>query len=367
MSETLGSTRLRARALMERVLRDGAPLDGEYPLCFRDGFPGDVVTVEEAGEVRSACAVLVRELCAGPETVRVGLIGSVSTDPGWRGRGLATRVLERAEARLREEGCTLALLWADEAAFYLRRGFLEAGAELIWALEEGERLPWAAGAVVRAAAPDDFGALHRLYELHRSRTQRTADETRALLSGPGIATLVLERGQDIAAYACLGRGQDLARCVHEWSGAPDDVLALGREHARRLAQRGDAGPVFLMAPPSATSMRARLEALGARGVCGILGLAKLLDPAEAAEIVRRAARRGDLHSGMTSQRDGPLTRHRAVLRGPSCELELDERDLLALLLPPRGERDTIEARERALGVELPGLPLPLYAWGLDSI
>ncbi len=353
---------------MERVQSGGTSLDGEYPLVFRPDFPGEVLALEEQGEVRSACALLVRELVAGGERLRAGLIGSVSTHPDHRGRGLAGRLLERAEERLSAEGCVVAFLWADDASFYERRGWRAAGSERVWVIDaaESRRLGSPRDAQPRSAAPDDHGALHRLYGRHCVRADRTFPETRALLCGPGVETLVLARERDIAAYACLGRGRDLARCVHEWAGAPDDVLALAAEHHDRLTRRGEAGPVFLMTPHSVPALHARLDTLGASGMLGHLAMAKLLDPAGAAELVRRAAR-GPLQAGVVSQRQQAGLSQQARLCGPAGERALDPEELLSVLLPPRGERGAIEALERELGVDLPGLPLELYLWGLDSI
>ncbi len=362
------SSRRRAQALMEQVLAGGSSLSGEYPLVFRPGFPGEVLALEEAGEVRSACTLLVRELAAGRARLRAGLIGSVSTHPDHRGRGLAGRLLEQAEARLAAEGCLVAFLWADDPGFYARRGWRAAGSERVFVVEPGVRRRMAAApeATLRSAAPDDHGALHRLYGRHRARTDRTFAETRALLDCPGVETLVLARERDIAAYACLGRGRDLARCVHEWAGAADDVLALVAEHHDRLERRGEAGPVFVMTPGRASAMHGPLDALGAPSVLGQLAMAKLLDPASGAELVRQAAR-GALRVSVTSQGHGSEASFQTRLSGPTGERALSAEELLAVLLPVRGERAAIEDLERDLGVSLPGLPLELYLWGLDSI
>jgi GNAT superfamily N-acetyltransferase len=362
------SPRGPAQALLEGVLRDGGSLAAEYPLVFGADAPGTLVTITEQGQVRSACGVLVRDLVARGERVRVGLIGSVATDPRHRGRGLAARLLDQAQRLLADQGCVLALLWADDPGFYARRGWREAGSEAVFVVEAGDlqRLPTAPGATVRALAPDDHGALHRLYSLHVSRVDRTPAETRALLSCPGVDTLVLERGRDIAAYACLGRGKDLEGCVHEWGGAADDVLALVREHGERAARRGDDRPRYLMTPATARALHARLQTLGVAGVQGVLGMARLLDPAGAAELVRRAAR-GRVSAGVAGERAGAPTPHLAHFEGPGGELAFEPEGLLDLLLPPRGERTAIEALEHTAGLGLRGLPLPLYVWGLDSI
>ena len=44
-------------AKAERVLRDGAPLADEYPLVFRAGFPGRVLSLGDEAGPRSACAI----------------------------------------------------------------------------------------------------------------------------------------------------------------------------------------------------------------------------------------------------------------------------------------------------------------------
>jgi GNAT superfamily N-acetyltransferase len=353
-----------ARELMERVLRGSASLAGEYPLLFGERAAGELLSVEEQREVRAACGLLVRELVCGRERLRVGLIGSVCTHPEHRGRGLGRRLLERAEARLAEQGCTLAWLWADEPGFYERLGWRRAGCEVVFALDAAtlERVAVDATARIRAAAPDDFAALHRLYEGHATRVDRTLGESRALLSGPGIATLVLERGRDVAAYACLGRGADFAGCVHEWAGAPDDVLRLVREHAARSA----AATLHLMGPCDAHELRARLDLLGVAAHAGVLGMVKLLDPATATDFVRRAAR-GRVSAGLGARRDDAVTHLDAHFRGPRGERSLAPHELVDLLVPARNERGAIEALERATGSDLPTLPLPLYLWGLDSI
>lgn len=353
-----------ARALMERVLRGGGSLAEEYPLLFGERAAGELCALEEQGEVRAACGLLVRELLCGRERLRVGLIGSVCTHAAHRGRGLGGRLLERAEARLAELGCTLAWLWADEAGFYERRGWRRAGCEVVVALDRALLAGVARdeSARVRAAAPDDFAALHRLYEGHAARVDRTLGETRALLgTGGGVASLVLERGRDVVAYACLGRGADLAGCLHEWAGAPDDVLRLAREHLARAP----APELFLMTPAVAP-LHERLAELGATSHAGVLGMAKLLDAAAATDLVRRAAR-GLVAAGLAARRDDAVTHLDAHFAGPAGALTLAPHALLDLLVPARNDRSAIAALERATGTDLPSLPLPIYLWGLDSI
>jgi hypothetical protein len=73
--------------LIERVHAREHGLAREYPLVFDPAFDGRVLALEENGHVRSACALLVRDFLGGKTRTRVGMIGSVSTDPDWRGCG----------------------------------------------------------------------------------------------------------------------------------------------------------------------------------------------------------------------------------------------------------------------------------------
>ncbi|MBM3990871.1 MAG: GNAT family N-acetyltransferase [Planctomycetes bacterium] len=353
--------RSRALELMERVMRDGASIAPEYPLCFDERFSGRVLATEEAGRVVSACALLVRDFACGSRSVRVGLIGSVCTAPEVRGRGFASALLRRAEEELAAEGCVLAMLWADEARFYEERGWSPLGSEVDFALEPAHeaRLPGCAG--LRAAAPDDRGAIHRLYSMHRERVERSPQETAALLAAPRMETLVLQRERDVVAYSCLGRGKDFARTIHEWAGSERDVLALVREHMRRARARGEGGATFLITPSTAKGLHARLRGIGANWSEGVLAMGKLLALEGAGALL------ADLAGPQASLAIDGGSSVAVRLTGPSGSVELSPADLLGLLFPARGRRHGIDPVARETGLTLGELPLALFAWGLDSI
>ena len=155
-----------ALRLMERALRDGDPLAEEYPLVFREGFPGRIVALGEGDEVRSACATLVRELVLPDGNVRGGLIGSVSTDPDWQGQGLGTRLLIEAEAALQSRNCVFAMLWGEDPHFYLSRGYCPMGAEEDFAIPRTLSASLPSSNSVRASTEDDAAGVHALYERH---------------------------------------------------------------------------------------------------------------------------------------------------------------------------------------------------------
>ena len=344
-----------AAALMREVLRDGRAFEDEYPLVFAPGAPGRVLTVEDQeGLVLSACATLERKLVGPGGAHRVGLVGSVVTRPERRGEGHGRRLLAAAEARFAASGCLLALLWADDPAFYERAGYVPFGAELDWPLgrQNVAALPEPHG--VRRASERDAGRIHELYRAHAARVDRSAQETRMLLGIPGVETLVLEREGAVVAYAARGRGEDLANAVHEWGGETLDVLALARAHVE--ASRDEL--VVLMASPTARELACYLEIVGIPGRIGYLGMGKLVSLERAAEVLRAAAG----PEGVASVRND-----RVHLRGPRGAVELDATQTLLCIAPPRGDSTVIEALERETGLALPALPWAPFVWGLDSI
>ncbi len=342
-----------AEALLDSVLRDGAHCLGEeFPLVFGEHAPGRLITVEEEGRPVAALALLERILQCGSHRLPVGLIGSVATDPAYRGRGLATRALEEAQAVLLRSGAAFALLWADDPQFYAARGWIPVGTEVDYVLSP-ELVPLLPErGRVRPARSDDATAMHALYCAHETRVERSLAESRSLFAAPGMRTLVLEREGVVCAYACEGRGADLQGVVHEWSGTALDVLTAVRVH---LQSRQD--PLVLMCPRDARGIARYFGVLGLEARVGILGMGKLLSLEACVPIIESAC--PDLG---VSFRPGEL-----VLEGPGGRACLNEEQTLLLLAAPRGARELAAAVEGLTGCSLSGLPLHPFCWGLDSI
>lgn len=368
MSATAGTdATARCLGLLERVFATDA-LAAEYPLVFDPRLAraagGETIAIHEEGEPRAACAILVREFRSGPHAFRGGLIGSVGTDAAARGRGLGTRLLARAEETLRERGCLFALLWAEDPAFYLARGYepFSSESDTLLVSELVDLLPEPSG--VRPMRPADVPFLRRIHAGHGTRVERSEVEMGALLAIPGMLTLVRERASapshppQPVAYACLGRGRDLRDVVHEFGGEAADVLALLRAHLERRFPAGEPGALFLMAPSAASEVVYPLVTLGAPSNAGILGLGKLLDPQGAGELLRAV-----LGSRAELVWRGPELH----VRGPAGVATLAVETLQALLFGGPGVRAEVEALLARLGLPSARLPLDPFAFGLDSL
>ena len=361
----------RALELIEGVHGLQGTLAPEYPLVFGEGFAGRTLGVGEEGEVQAACGLLVRDLAIpsqdGGTRLRVGLIGSVSTGAAFRGRGLATRLIVEAEARLQSDGCAAVFLWADDPRFYLKRGFAPVGCEedVLLPAVVCSRLPDSSSA--RRFVPADAAAVHALYSGHPARVERTQEETAALLTCPRMDALVLERDGEVVAYALRGRGRDLSEVIHEWGGATQGVLALLRAHLERAFESKEPGALILMAPHTESELLGALDALGCQRTTGILGLGKLLDREAAAHAV--AERLGVLGSARVAvgQDEAGNHLHGLHLAGPAGECFLDDEAALALLFAPATVRASARALLENIGIPDAELPLEPFFWGLDSI
>lgn len=344
-----------ALPLMEQVLRAAGDLATEYPLVFREGAQGQAVVAEEDGEILSGCALLTRRLVVGEERLDVGMIGSVATAASQRGRGLASSVLERAEAELTARGCLFALLWADSPEFYTARGYQEVGAEVDVGLQTALAASLPATEGVRPAGPGDFPAMHELYQGHAQRVERGAAESAALFETPGMRMVVRTRGDEVLAYACRGRGGDLPNVVHEWAGGTEDVLAC----LRSLLEEADSEDLYLMAPWGEQPVLTALLERGAPAATGVLGMGKLLDPSRAAALLASHAE-SELELTVGSQGSYRFA------HGPRGAT-LDVGQLLQALVPAHGRPDVLTDLSRRLATPFVGLPLAPFAWGLDSI
>ncbi|MBK7642604.1 MAG: GNAT family N-acetyltransferase [Planctomycetes bacterium] len=362
MSPALRQSCDAARGLMERVLRAGAPIAAEYPLVFAGSRHAAFVIDEADGEARSTCALLERELLVRGRKLHAGLIGSVATDPRWRGQGHGASVLAEAEQELARRGALLAILWADDTDYYEKRGWRRFGWEIDFEIPSdcAASMPEPFG--VRERRPEDDGQLHELYERHPERIARSAEETSALLSCPDMEVLVVERWGRVAGYSCLGRGADMRNVVHEWAGDAQALLTLLREHFARRRDRGVEESLFLIAPPSAVDVAERLEKVGAQMSEGVVGMAKILRPQEAGSLCAELFdRRAGVHC-TAAHEDGTVE-----FTGPKGKVSCTREVLFDLLFAPLADRALVEQVGGKLGV--PGIELPLtpFVWGLDSI
>lgn len=343
------------RSLLRAVWGAERDLAGEYPLLFDDvatfaKAPGTFVTLRAGNLPVATCAYLERVLATPYGDVSVALLGSVSTHPEHRGRGYAGHVLAGAQALAQAAGCVATLLWPMDIAVYRKSGFQPVACEwnvvLPTDLALGRQMPQ------RRAHVGDVAELLALHERHAVRVRRSRSEFARQLACPNMDVRVaLERGRPIA-YACRGRGGDLATCVHEWAGEPNAVLAL----VSAFARENSASPRYLLAPDWASPVTEALLDAGCAAVLRPLGMGKLASRVAACRWL----------SERTGHRFVARANDSAVVVGAREQLFTDA-ELLTAILPPAGENEPLRSIAARLERAPENLPAYAFCWGLDSI
>jgi len=212
-----------------------------WPLLYRSDGQGRFFAIFAGDRMVSHCATRKVTLITADGPRDVVLLGSVATDPEYRGQGLAGQVLDHAVTAATDE-CDHVLLWAERPELYAHRGFVACREEKGLLLS---RLPATATEGVRPAEISDHDPIHSLHCEKPWRVDRSPAESSGLLTTPGMTTLVLERNGQIAAYACCGKGADLADHWHEVGGNDHDVAELLKA---ALHFQGQIDAVLLLPP-----------------------------------------------------------------------------------------------------------------------
>jgi hypothetical protein len=161
--------------------------------------------------------------------LRVAAVGQVWTDPAFRGKGFATRVLQELEPVMRNEGVSHAILWTGEPDLYRKIGYVPAGRQFDFVRPPALEGP-AACDIVGPESPKQFSAIKRAdylkriqeaYDRHPLRSIRSEDDWKKYASIPNVHWYTHED-----AYAVVGKGIDLENVVHEWGGSPKNCVAL---------------------------------------------------------------------------------------------------------------------------------------------
>jgi len=210
--------------LLDAWLLDGSAygVQHTWPQLYRADGQGSFFAMLDGDEMVSHCACRVEELVDGDVARKVGLIGSVATAPSRRGQGLAGQVLAAAIDSMAAD-VESTMLWAERPELYARQGFAGSGEDTCLIMA---RRPIRPDGIVRQVAITDHEDLHALHQQKPRRITRSLRTMSALLTTPGMTTVVLERDGAVVAYACTGKGADLHGYWHELGGSDEDLATL---------------------------------------------------------------------------------------------------------------------------------------------
>jgi predicted N-acetyltransferase YhbS len=270
--------------MANRVFRGGGEGDmgREYPLVFDEANLEHLRIFRDGSRVVSHVGLCIRDASILGHGLRVVSVGAVSTDPGYRGRGMATALMEDSVAHARSLGCSLMLI-SGGRGLYRRMGAVDAPVFERYTVK-ADATPSVSGAYrMGEAGPDDLAALACLYQAEPVRFHRSVDDWAKLLRAGMLMNhpmdlFVAWQNADLVAYACVQKpdaGSD--------SPVPRVLEYAGSRAAIRLmlpwiARRYRAEQVVLVAMPADASLPTILRSEGvAPERQGFAGTIRLID------------------------------------------------------------------------------------------
>lgn len=228
-------------AAVRRVFLPGGGGDivAGLPLLLGPANLENLRVIVEHGRIVAHAGVCFRTAVVHGRRLEVALLGCVYTEPGARGRGLATCAVAGAIAHARSRGAG-AVIASGAGPLYRRLGFVDAPAMTRWRVAPGTE-PSASGRLrLDPATPGALDVLRALHDAEPVRFERGLDhwrsflETRWLVSGPGDLWLASP------------------------VGAPRPAVSLGIQRGRVLEYTGDRAAVVAAAASLAASSGAAI-------------------------------------------------------------------------------------------------------------
>ncbi len=230
-----------------------------------DYDPGDFLLALEGVRPVAAVQLFARTIRLRGEPVLLGGIGSVSSHPDYRGRGLVLELLRRQETRMRARGMALGMLFSTLHDFYGKLGWVAIDTHQV-ALHRRLASAPASTAVLRPFRDADHAALRGLYDAYCAEIDGTTVRDPRYWSGqlrtagnPDERILVAERGGTLVAYARAIRLEGVPIAT-EFAGAPGETATLAE---LLLALAPDEGALLVRLPPGGALDRALAARAGA--------------------------------------------------------------------------------------------------------
>lgn len=338
---------LRVTDYLDSELRAefGFSVNSEYPSVFGEYPGGESLHCSWDGEIVSHVALVARHFLHPLYSIRVGLIGSVVTSEGFRGRGLGRSLMEQALVRLKQKGCAIAILWSDRDQFFTRAGFTRAGGEqtvLIPSTPPASPLD-DAPPMIAFDKQYHVASVWRLYSQKNYRFDRSLEEQRRLVAIPKTKIYLTEVGGKITAYLALNKGADFPNYIHEWGGEVEHV----RSMVARLATQIPAHEQLGLIGPQTEELPTPAMAAGAPATTkGSLAWVRVLDPRALRAVFFRT-----LEASGTPFRWDTFSRQLTI---GTRKVRLDSPADHAAGILGDGQGD-------------PSCVLPFFVWGWDSI
>lgn len=158
------------------------------------------IIIRDEGRIVSCVGIFPMTLVCGDARLSVGGIGGVSTEPKYRGRGLMSKLLDRAISIMRRRDYDISILWGDRLR-YNRFGWENGGRQYAFTIDRRHVSPGKeTGAEIRrfSNSAADLGEIARLHEQRKLRVDRTRGQLKSVFNRLTYETWVWKKGTAFA-------------------------------------------------------------------------------------------------------------------------------------------------------------------------
>jgi predicted acetyltransferase len=213
--------------------KSGYLLDKEYPNVFKSLNYDNIWSLKENGSVVSALAAYPFKIKINESIFNAVGIGSVSTHPAHRKKGLSAKLHKMAiDYYSQINHYDFAILWTDMFDYYRKFDYELVGEEVVFVIDSPVN-PRVKNVKIKQYDKSQLEGIHSLYETHENCAARTIDDFETYLKIPDMHIATAFRKDKLVAYAICGKGSDLEATVHEWGGDIDALLHLLNYHLKR--------------------------------------------------------------------------------------------------------------------------------------
>ncbi len=204
---------------------NSARMEEKFPLFFSEKNLARLLIATDGDKIISHVGLYPSKIIVEGATLTVGSIGSVCTHPEYRGKGIASRILDVVEENARRDGLDL-LLVSGERSLYLRRQCVQVGnmIECRVARAQPDQASSVTGVHLVEYDPGWFQTMVSLYAREPVRFYRTRDEFGPLLDAGlrpfynwTIKAYMVEDRQSPSAYFIMSIGNEWAD-IAEYAG-----------------------------------------------------------------------------------------------------------------------------------------------------
>lgn len=240
VTSAVDADRADLRALLDRIFVAGqqrSPSFAErFPALFTPQGGSRAWVIKDHHTIVSCLFIKRRRWMAADHSMELAMIGGVCTDPSWRGRGLASRLLTHVELIGREAPIATKVLWTTTSVFYERRGWQGDDPGLLGTVHDGAGLPKTIGYTLWVGSPTV--AVRRVESIRREWlttgvVREDGDYATIPFPAQSVECLIVA-GVEGEAYALVGARLGIGY-VYETVGAPQAFAFLWRSIRGRYA------------------------------------------------------------------------------------------------------------------------------------